>query len=88
MLVITFLFFRGFHKKPFLIFTGWIAGKYYTFNILYFSIKSEDLSEREIIALCPLIIAIRTQQISLISEDLQHLQYSANSSVKAVKFFY
>ena len=70
MLVLSFVFFRGFHRKTFFLCSQVGLQEILLSIFLHFSIKSEDLSEREIIAIESLVIVIRTQQISLISGDL------------------
>ena len=84
MLVITFLFFRGFHKKPFfLMFTGWIAGNIALSIFLHFSIKSEDLSEREIIAIESFNNSDQNSTNIINLRRFAASSSSANSSVKA-----
>ena len=84
MLVITFLFFRGFHKKPFfLMFTGWIAGNITLSISLHFSIKNEDLSEREIIAIESFKNSDQNSTNIINLRRFAASSSSANSSVKA-----
>ena len=84
MLVLSFVFFRGFHRKTFfLMFTGWITGNIALSIFLHFSIKSEDLSEREIIAIESFSNSDQNSTNIINLRRFAASSSSANSSVKA-----
>ena len=84
VLVISLLFFFRFHRKTIILaFTGWITGNILLSIFLYFSIRNEDLSERELVALQPLNDTENNSTNIINLRRFAATSSTANSSVKA-----